>query len=552
MVLSKKLVFSLKLSKLNDFFLTSRSKWFVFYGILYLFHFPGDWNWLGWSYYHGILIHLLFCACIFFESIYVRIQKLNSLLVNHIRTFLFLLLFVALNYQWVYKTQIQFSLLGYLIVNFGQIVHEWIPFIKEWNLIQFFPILIYFLLLDPFLTFSRHRVEPIFLMLVIYLLLIVNAKVGDQKKQIHFTPKQSNQKINRYLDQIPQGTNIVLVVLEGVARKHILEMKSEYINYSLLNGSHFWIPMPHTSKSLYTWMTGHSQLFSTRIEPDSINEEESLPIILKKRFFYQTQMIYTQSIYFEGMNAFFPNIFDKVTDKTILETKYNDKWDSFSWGMDDRVILSEFKQQMDRSKPFFVFIGMSQTHSPYFTNSISGSSLNKIQRHKKALEENVTLIDDLISFIKSSSDQETLLIVTADHGESFGEEGANAHNYSLYNQEVDVPFLLYLIQSNKLYIPLVGSSIHFKETLLQLMENKMENKEMSHHFLKSSYQPTIPFKTWNSEIQRGIVKREKKYIYHNDKNILFEMDWNDFDRKIINDPILKEKILKEIYAETSK
>lgn len=548
----KRQAYNLKLNNLKLFYFDLGNKWISFLGILYLFHFPGDLNWKIWSYYHGLFVNIIFLICLSFEFFESMSLKLNHNFKKCLRIIVFLILFFVLNYQWVYQTQIDFNLVGYSLNNFVMMFHELIPFIKEWNIVHFFPVLIFFILFDPFLILSNHRVDPYVLLLILYFLLVWNSWSSDTI-QLNQTPsKRTNQKINRYLDTIPKGTNIILIVLEGVSRKHILEINSNYIDYSKLNGSHFWIPMPHTSKSLYTWMTGESQLYNNRIESEKKVDEVSLPRVLKNKYSYQTQMIYTQSIYFEGMNSFFPNIFDKVWDKTILESKYNGKFDFFSWGMDDRVVLTEFKQHIDGSKPFFLLIGLSQTHSPYFTIAKSDISLNKVQRHHNALEENLRMVDDLISHIRSNIKQETLFILTADHGESFGEEGAHAHNYSLYNQEVDVPFLMYLIQSDKLIIPQVGSSIHFKETLLQLMGSDLESKDNHRNFLNSQYLPFLAFKTWNSEIQRGLVKEDKKYIYHSDRNILYEMDWDERDRKIIKDSALREKIVKEIFIESSK
>lgn len=537
--------FNLKLNNLKHILNTPKFQWILFYLILYSFHYPGEILWSGWMYYHGFFLQILFLFGVL--PIVLNVLQLNSIF-NQFSRILFLVpLLIVLNYQWVYQTQLNFHLFGYAVQNLGFLWKEFFPFLHEWSMVHYFPFLILIFLFDPFLVFMRYRVNPTFLLLVVYLLLLFHSKLNEQTLPAIHQKQNLKQKVNQFINHIPNDSHIVMIVLEGVSRKHLIGVNSKFINFSYLDNSHFLIPMPHTSKSLFTWMTGESQLNSSRIESTKQIEGESLPILLKQKYSYDTKMIYTQSIYFEGMNLFFPNVFQDVQDKTILEKKFSTPNGYFSWGMDDRVVLSEFKHLDLGSHPLFVMVGLSQTHSPYFTHSNRDISLPKVLRHTKALEENINLIDELISYIKTNSKKETFLIITADHGESFGEGGAHAHNYSLYNQEIDVPFLMYKIQSNELYIPKLGSSIHYKKTLLDLLQLETNRKENSQNFFSSKYQLDLVLKTWNSEIQRGLVFDQKKYIFHNDKDILYEMDLDEKNQKKVLDPKSKDKLIKKMY-----
>ncbi|XDD46033.1 sulfatase-like hydrolase/transferase [Leptospira sp. WS39.C2] len=532
---------------MNHILLSSKYQWILFYFVFYSFHFPGELTWFGWSYYHGILIQILFLIGVIFIGL--DRLKFSSFLKKFFQTLILAFLLIVLNYQWVYQTRFHIHLFSYALQNSGFLLREIFPFLQEWKMVHYFPFSILIILLDPLKVFTRYRVNSYFLLIVFYLLLLFQTKLNDKTQPSFHQNQKIEQKVNRSLHQLPKNMNIVMIVLEGVARKHLIGVNSKYINYSNLKDSHFWIPMPHTSKSLFTWMTGKSQLGSTRIQTDKQIEKESLPTILNLQFFYRTKMIYTQSIYFEGLNLFFPNVFQEIQDKTKLEERFGVSKNNFSWGMDDRVVLSEIKHLDFESQPLFVLVGLSQTHSPYFTYANQDVALPKVLRHKKALEENIHLIDDLISYIKSNSKKETLLIITADHGESFGEVGAHAHNYSLYNQEIDVPFLMYMINSNELYIPKLGSSIHFKDTLLDLLQKKPNRKVNTSNFFSSDYQLGLVLKTWNSEIQRGLILDHKKYIFHNDKDILYQMDFDDKNLKKILDKKLKENLINKMYED---
>ncbi|TGM24723.1 hydrolase [Leptospira levettii] len=541
----KKQRFNLKLNNLKLILKSPKYQWILFYLILYSFHFPGEFTWSGWIYYHGVFQQILFIIGVLL--IILNVLQLNSRINKFFLIIYMVSLLHALNYQWVYQTQLNFHLFEYAVQNFGILWKEFFPFLHEWSMVHYFPFLILVLFYDPFLVFTRYRVNPTFLLLIVYLLLLFQSKLNDQTLPSIHQKQNRNQNVNRFINHISNESHIVMIVLEGVSRKHLIGVSSKYINFSSLENSHFYIPMPHTSKSLFTWMTGESQINSSRIQSTKQIEGESLPFLLKQKYFYETKMIYTQSIYFEGMNLFFPNVFQEVQDKTVLEKKIDTQKNYFSWGMDDRVVLSEFKHLDFDSQPLLIVVGLSQTHSPYFTHSHQDVALPKVLRHTKALEENIELIDELISYINTNSKKETFLFITADHGESFGEGGAHAHNYSLYNQEIDVPFLMYKIQSNELLIPKLGSSIHFKQTLLDLLQKESHRKENSQNFFSSNYQLELVLKTWNSEIQRGLVLDQKKYIFHTDKDTLYEMDLEDKNRKIILDAKLKEQLLKKMY-----
>ncbi|MBL0955645.1 MAG: sulfatase-like hydrolase/transferase [Leptospira sp.] len=538
-------MFNLKLNNLKHILKSQKYQWILFYLILFSFHFPGELIWSGWTYYHGVFLHILFLIGVIL--IVLKLLQFNFFVKNFTLLVFMVPLLLVLNYQWVYQTQFNFSLFGYAVQNFGFLWKEFFPFLHEWSMVHYFPFLILILFFDPFLVFTRYRVNPTFLLLVVYLLLLFHSKLYVQTLPTIHQKQNLKQKVNQFINHIPNDTHIVMIVLEGVSRKHLIGVSSKFINFSSLENSHFLIPMPHTSKSLFTWMTGESQIHSSRIQSTKQIEGDSLPSLLKQKYLYETKMIYTQSIYFEGMNLFFPNVFQQVQDKTVLEKKFGNPNSNFSWGMDDRVVLSEFKHLNFGSHPFFILVGLSQTHSPYFTYSNQDVSLPKVLRHTKALEENINLIDELISYLKSNSKRETFLIITADHGESFGEGGAHAHNYSLYNQEIDVPFLMYAIQSNELYIPKLGSSIHFKQTLLDLLQQETNRTKNSQNFFSSNYKLDLVLKTWNSEIQRGLVLDEKKYIFHNDKDILYEMDLDEKNQKMILDQKLKDKLIKKMY-----
>ncbi|TGL39211.1 arylsulfatase [Leptospira perdikensis] len=529
---------------------------FIFYIFSYLFYGFLSFSFSVWIFFHGSLVTIFTLFVLILDSliIYNRNKFFNQKTTVY-RLILWTLFVVVFHYQEVYQTALSLDLVIYFFQHLSLLSSDLFNFLYQWKLIHWVILGIGF-----YLIVTNHRDETkknwIILSFSLILLIILHSgswvmsdlNLNQNQKKLY-----STQKVKRKFESFSGKPNFVLVFLEGVPRKHLLKIKSSYIDFSNLQDFHFWIPMPHTSKSLFTWMTGKSQLDHTRLQLDESVMESNLPKQLEKKHNYFTSMIYTQSIYFEGMDQFFPKIFQTVWEKGDLEKRYGGLYPSFSWGMEDRVVLPALKQITNTKKqPLFVMIGLSQTHSPYFVSKEKVDYFWKspLDRYMVALEEEVEVLDSIISYWKENSSRETVLILTADHGESFGEEGAHAHNYSLYNQETDVPFLIYFIKSGELYIPEQGTSTDFKDTILSLLDGNHNQTEenLKSNFFSSEYKLNLVLKTWNSEIQKSWITDDKKYVYHSDRDQLLQMDLAEKNRVPITDSILKRKILNVIYS----
>jgi arylsulfatase A-like enzyme len=142
---------------------------------------------------------------------------------------------------------------------------------------------------------------------------------------------------------------------------------------------------------------------------------------------------------------------------------------------DARAINDEvfrwFRRRPDR--PFFLFINYFDTHVPYLTqppydhrfgkisNKLVHKLFNALQGPEPPSEltpaERATLIagyDNCLAYLdeqvgrlldfldRSPEGRNTIVIVTSDHGEAFGEQGFYSHGYSLYREVVHVPLVI--------------------------------------------------------------------------------------------------------------
>jgi arylsulfatase A-like enzyme len=125
------------------------------------------------------------------------------------------------------------------------------------------------------------------------------------------------------------------------------------------------------------------------------------------------------------------------------------------------------------SSPFFLFINYFDAHVPYLTQPPYDHRFGKISNHLvhklfDALQtgdaprditdaDRVALIaayDNCLAFLdaqvgrlldfleKSPDGKNTIVIVTSDHGEEFGEQGYYSHGYNLYREGLHVPVII--------------------------------------------------------------------------------------------------------------
>ncbi|HEX6307152.1 MAG TPA: sulfatase [Longimicrobiales bacterium] len=136
--------------------------------------------------------------------------------------------------------------------------------------------------------------------------------------------------------------------------------------------------------------------------------------------------------------------------------------------------LLDWLSERDEARPFFAFLNYYDAHAPYmppepFRSRFAGdaarggiSPLHRwnsdpfgdpppdsiIAQEKIAYESAIAYLDDRIGALLSDLDRRgilsgTIVIVTSDHGEEFGEHGILDHGNSLYMPGLRVPLLVY-------------------------------------------------------------------------------------------------------------
>ncbi|TGN17274.1 sulfatase-like hydrolase/transferase [Leptospira idonii] len=509
--------------------------------LIFLFPLPiwilGASDWFVYLTWEKIFVFSLFVGICLFCREKIR----NHFVSTSICFLLFSLSFLWVLYEQKFNISIRFSLLFYLVENFFQLREDAFFLMSQWKLG------IYFVFLSSIpvflLSLSEKRATLLYASFALFLFFAYLASLQiPERKTISEAPfSESSETISgNYTfpaQKLSSETDVVIFFLEGVGSKDWNRNDSQefHSNQPVGEVRHFYIPVPHSSKSIFTGLTGMIQIGDTRPRLDLFPKEESLPKIFEKNG-YRTMFLFSQPSVFENIDEIAKQYFQTYTDQVKIQETFQNRFTEFSWGTDDLALLEILDSSViSSSQPLFLWIGFSNTHSPYFVSEtnpfLPKNKKDPYERFLSALRYDIHLVDKMMNRIVSERKRDVLFILTSDHGESFGEDGFFGHNFSIYNSETKVPFLIRYTKNSKPFLLPAGNSADFKNSLLSLFQFPGVSIDSKRNFFSEDYEMNLRLKSWNSDAYLGIIEGHKKWIYHSEKGTLYEMDLEEKDRK---------------------
>ena len=108
--------------------------------------------------------------------------------------------------------------------------------------------------------------------------------------------------------------------------------------------------------------------------------------------------------------------------------------------------LLEWRAALASQKPYFLYIHYNDPHTPYFHRQPwytkqSGETADSMA----AYDSEIRYVDEHIKTLFEAMNwgDNTLVVITADHGEAFLEHGRLTHGKDLYNEVLQVPLIVY-------------------------------------------------------------------------------------------------------------
>jgi lipoteichoic acid synthase len=198
----------------------------------------------------------------------------------------------------------------------------------------------------------------------------------------------------------------------------------------------------------------------------------------------------------------------------------------------------------DPSRPFFLTIWTQDTHHPYLAAEhhdygVRDASLN---RYLNALHATDTLIGELFAWLQTTGlADRTLMIITGDHGEAFGEHGQLIHGGTVYNEEIQVPLLIVNPQlfPHAIFVDRVVRQIDIAPTLLGLLGLEPPATWQGDNVLGKDPLPRAYLFAGTGNFTFGLVEGNFKYIYNvqRDRSQLYDLATDPEEKKnLASDP----------------
>jgi len=318
--------------------------------------------------------------------------------------------------------------------------------------------------------------------------------------------------------------NVIMVVMESVG-EHPLQLYGapypdtpELIRLSrrAVVFNRIYVSQPNTSSAMAALYCSLYPQHDWRSITDNRPElpVPCLPAILKQNG-YRTAFIHSGNLSFDREEEFL-----RVHGfNTVISQGRELRKDP------DSELLLQFLSWIDtfRSAPFFVTIWTLDTHHPY--RSASQRNYDVLDpphnRYLNAIFSTDALIGKLVEALNTLKlADNTLVVITGDHGEAFGEHGRLSHDFTVYDEEVHVP-LLFIDPGNTLNgtrVNSVGRQIDIAPTILQILGYDPPTQWQGSSLTQSSaHRRAYVFSSWAS-FTMGVVDNDMKYICDFDKN----------------------------------
>ena len=194
--------------------------------------------------------------------------------------------------------------------------------------------------------------------------------------------------------------------------------------------------------------------------------------------------------------------------------------------------LIEFLRRRDRTRPFMSFFFMESTHARYdFPASavIARPYLEDVDYARMSRRELAPRIDALLNRYTNAAHwidhqigrvldeietqgllENTIVIVTGDHGEEFMEKGAWGHNSGFVEEQIHVPLVTWLPGEPHRVVSALGSHVDIATTLLQALGAPQDpaSYSLGRHLLDNSPRDYIVSSDWHSI---AVISADLKY-----------------------------------------
>lgn len=237
-----------------------------------------------------------------------------------------------------------------------------------------------------------------------------------------------------------QGRDVLLVTVDALRADHLgaygySRKLTPHFDALAARGTVFeraYCPTPHTSYSVTSLLTGK---YLRPLLSQGAGEDSDTWAKLLRTYGYRTAAFYPPAVFFIDQSRF------ASFEQRSLDFEY--RWVEFAEGEKRLAQVRDYLAAAPREQPLFVWVHLFGPHEPYEAHPELGLALG--DRDVDRYDAEVAAADATFGELTKLMDQRrsgAVTILSADHGEEFGDHGGRYHGSSVYEEQVRVPLII--------------------------------------------------------------------------------------------------------------
>jgi len=198
---------------------------------------------------------------------------------------------------------------------------------------------------------------------------------------------------------------------------------------------HAYTPTPHTSYAVSSLMTGKylRPILTLEAAAASTRRPDETWAGLLRGYGFRTAAFYPPAIFFVDAERF------SDLQKRGLDFEYS----KIEFAAPDlrAAQLDGYLKTAPKDRPLFAWVHLFEPHEPYVAHPKHSFGEGEIDRYDSEIAEADAGLGAMVARFRAARPG-AIVIVTADHGEAFGEHGARYHGTTVYEEQVRVPLVI--------------------------------------------------------------------------------------------------------------
>lgn len=290
--------------------------------------------------------------------------------------------------------------------------------------------------------------------------------------------------------------------------------------------------------------------FTTETYPDIPLRRDEIFYPFTEGFYQYLLKRIPEIVAYEGSEFFYKNIMVQQLYNTLLLSPQ-------SW--DNKTKYKHALASLEQTEELFRGLYLEY----YYFRTVNPNNKSQMKYLQALYDQKLNLLDDKIikkiydTIMNTDLKQNTIILITADHGEEFGEHGQTTHK-TLYDYNLQIPFVLYVPNTKPRTILQQVQSVDITPTLLDILNIHhsysfngvtltplLRGKPIGDRLLiAENYYKTGSYKAIRSEKWKLFVSIENKHIIPYELYDI-DIDPNETINMLSDNLIIANNIIKD-------